>query len=63
MHTVIRYVPDTDVCHHDVDDLVQVEDEGAGVRYEAEQSSDGSVVTGKYNVILPGSHRSDRSLR
>ena len=63
MRTVIRFVLDTDVYHHVDDHVDQVEDEGAGVRYEAEQSSDGSVVTGKYNVLLPGSHRNDRSLR
>ena len=61
MPTVIRY-GDDDVDDV-VDDVIQVEDAGAGVKYEAEQSSDGGVVTGKYNVLLPGSRKRDRSMR
>ena len=61
MPIVIRY-GDDDVDDV-VDDVIQVEDAGAGVKYEAEQSSDGGVVTGKYNVLLPGSRKRDRSMR
>ena len=61
MPSVTRY--DDDDVDNVVDEVVQVEDAGAGVKYEAQQSSDGGVVTGKYNVLLPGSRKRDRSMR